>query len=116
MNATELKNVKQDIRKFHELLLLIIDLWKDGCPHFITLGVLVQNAGFYSSKSYKYDHDEDVIKFEQIINVIDHMYYYHVNDHVVAYVKNELDMILMCNANWDAHIPSHETNEHLEQT
>jgi len=95
MTESQLKRAKEDIREFHGLLEDIIDHWKDGSPHYVTLGVLVQNAGFSGTDTHNYSHYNAEARLTSIMNIIKEMKKYHKDDHVIDYTFSELEFAIM---------------------
>ncbi len=91
MTPKELSKAKTRIRKFHDLFKDIVKHWGNLGNHYVTLGVLVQNAGHDSSETYEYNHDEDVKELKTIIEIIKKMVNYHEGCHVTQYVYTELN-------------------------
>lgn len=95
MKATTLKNIKEDIRKFQQIVFLITKVW-DGFPHYMTLYILVENAGFDGTNTYNYSHERAEKELMDISNLIREIAEYH-KSYVEEYIWSEIQSIIQSN-------------------
>lgn len=95
MTEKDLSEIKTRIRKFHELVIPIIEHWDKVAHNFITMSVLVQNAGFDGSECKNYNHNDAEMDLMKVLDILKAMSEYHDQCHVTSYVYNEVNDIIV---------------------
>ena len=92
MTTTQLKSVKNELTSFYKLAQQVINYFNRN--PYITVGVLLQNAQFYSPTAYGYNHQEEVNELMEINDVLHSLAEYYDDDHVLSWIKEEVGCII----------------------
>lgn len=113
MNPQTLSLIKKDIRKFHKLYEILIEMWNGQLAHSnnathpetVQVGVILQNMGFNGVGTHDYSHEAKVEKLHNLHKVLTALNEYHNKNYMIHQAWMEVDCI----------ISGHDMSEEFEE-
>lgn len=95
MSPETLAYIKQEIRKFHRLVIKpVCEYWDHPC--YVMISVLIQNMGSDFINTVNYSHEEAENDLMKILKILSGLNEYE-NVHFVQYVYEQVDLIVSGN-------------------
>jgi len=91
MQPITLKQFKRDLRDFNKVYHQVSEYF--DMPEYTMIYVLLQNMGSDCEETHGYEHDKEVQKCRQIIDILRSLHKYNKHSYMAEYAYNEASMM-----------------------